>query len=145
MTMIGYDNLPLNTAAALASGSTGDKATLTVPPGYWEFVRSYVTWEGASAHATAAVIAFDIASAAGRGDGDAGVIKKTASLDEQYTQTYWEPPATVAGRVFVSGGSQIVVQVTTAQGEALAFAAGVVLKSSPEAQVNLSAENVTAA
>jgi hypothetical protein len=46
--------------------------------------------------------------------------------------------------VFVSGGNEIIVEVTTAQGEALAFAGGVVLRSSPESQVNLANEVLTA-
>jgi hypothetical protein len=144
MTMIGYDTLPLFTANALASGSTGDKATLKVPPGKWELERSFVVWEGASAHATAAIVAFDIRPTAGsdtgRGSGDAGIVKKVASVAQQGKMTYWFPST----KVFVSGGNEIIVEVTTAQGEALAFAGGVVLRSSPESQVNLANEVLTA-
>lgn len=141
MSMIGYDVYPLLTAAALASGSTGDKATLTIPPGKWEVERSFVTWEGASAHATAAIVKFDtVVAGASRGDGDAGVIKKVASVAQTNKQTYWKPSTAL----FLSGGAQVVVEVTTAQGEALAFSAGLVLKASPEAQVNLSNEVLTA-
>lgn len=143
MTMIGYDILPLS-VPGLAGVGTGDKATIVIPPGRWILERSFVVWAGASAHATAAVIAFDTVRGATRGAGDAGIIKKTASVNEIGKMTYWKPSTATSVDVELSGGDLVVVEATTAQGEALTFAAGIVLKQMPEAQVNLTQEVLTA-
>jgi hypothetical protein len=137
--MIGTnDVIPLVTGGALAAGSTGDKATIAVPF-KCEVAMLFVLVTGTSAHATAAVIKFDkrvtAGSDTGRGDGDVGAISKTASLDQQGKYLY-ERPAT---RVLLEPGQEVIVEVTTAQGEALTFTAGLLVRESPEDPANIAA------
>jgi len=151
--MVGYnDRVTLLSAVALAMGSTGDKATLVVPPGKWEVIESFINIEGTSAHATAGIVKVDVRPVAGqdtnRTDGTAGVLKKTASVAETGKQIYWLPPSATVGaaatKVYVQGGYQLVVEVTTAQGEALGFSAGVSLKEVPETYANIATMALTA-
>jgi len=126
----------LQTARGLASGSTGDKATVVVPGGQFDVVRAEVTWEGTSVHATVAVIKFDKRPTAnsdtGRGNGDVGVITKTAA--DVSGKTFYTAPAAA---ITVDAGDEIVVEVTTANGDAVGFSAAVKLRERPEAIANL--------
>lgn len=125
----------LISAVSLAMGTTGDKATLTVPFNC-EVRRVFVLIQGTDANATAGVVKFDkrptAGSDTGRGDGDVGTISKTASLNEQGKYLYEDPTSHIA----LKEGEQVIVQVTTAQGAALAFTAGIVIQRSPEDAAN---------
>ena len=123
------------TEVNLALGSTGDKATLVIP---FKCVvkRAFVVINGASAHATAAVVKFDkrptAGSDTGRGDGDVAVISKTASVNQQGKYLY-EDPAT---KIVLNEGAQVIVEVTTANGDALVADAGLLLEYNPEILAN---------
>lgn len=151
--MIGTNDMHYAYATVgLAMGSTGDKFVIPVPPGKWMVDRSWITIEGASAHATAGIVKFDVritaGSDTGRTDGTAGVLKKTASVAETGKMIYWLPPSATTGasgtKTYVQGGYQIVIEVTTAQGEALAFSGGVALRELPEAATNVATMALTA-
>ncbi len=126
----------LQTARGLAAGGTGDKATLVVPGGRFDVVEVEVTWEGTSSHATVAVIKFDKRPTAnsdtGRGDGDVGAITKTAANVQG--KTFYKVPSAL---VTVQAGEEIVVEVTTANGDAVGFSAAVKLRERPEARASL--------
>lgn len=136
--MYTYNPIAVVSANALASATTGDKAVLTVPY-KCKLKRAFVVVEGASVNAVAAVIKFDIRPIAGsdtnRTDGTAGVISKAASVNQQGKYLY-EDPATL---VTLSEGQQVVVEVTTANGDALAFTGGILVEYIPERPGNNSA------
>lgn len=137
MSAAFHELIPLMTGAALASNSTGDKATIGVP--FKAVVQmACVKWEGASTHATAAVIKFDkrptAGSDTGRGDGDVAVVNKVASVNKQGKVTYKQP----ASRITLVPGEEVVVEVTTANGDALAFQAWLLVERVPEVPANLS-------
>lgn len=135
MSAIYHEDIPIVSATGLASNSTGDKATLSVPF-QCQVVRAFVIWEGTSANATAAIIKFDkrvtAGSDTGRGDGDVAVIKKVASVNKQGKMTYKD----VTG-VTLAPGDEVVVEVTTADGAANAFTAGLIVRHVPEVAANL--------
>jgi len=83
-----------------------------------------------------AVIKFDKRPTAGtdtgRGDGDVGVITKTAANVQG--KTFYAAPAAA---ITVDAGDEIIVDVTTANGDACAFGAAVKLRERPEAIANL--------
>lgn len=118
--------------AALASGSTGDKATLAAPFRRGEILEAWVEWEGASTHATSAIVAFDkrptAGSDTGRGSADVATVNKVASVNKQGKRTYSDLRS---APVAFNGGQEVVVEVTTANGEALAFKAGLVVREVP--------------
>lgn len=117
--------------SAVATNSTTDIATLPVPFKA-KVVRAFVLVTGASAHATSFVIKFDkrvkAGSDDGRGNGDVATISKTTLVDQQGKYLYEDPTT----RVTVEEGDQIIVEVTTAQGEACAVDVGVLLERIPE-------------
>lgn len=125
-------------ATNLASNSTGDKATLLIPF-KCRLKRSYVVVNGTSAHATAFVIKFDkrptAGSDTGRGDGDCGVVSKTASVAQQGKYLYED----AATSIILDEGDQVIVEVTTAQGEACVVDAGILVEYIPERPGNNSA------
>lgn len=130
-----YHNIyPLVSSAALASDSTGDKYTFAIPF-RCRLIRSQVVFEGTSAHATTAVIKFDkvptAGSASGRGDGDCGVISKSAS--NQQGMCLYEYPAS---NVTLDEGDYVVAEVTTANGDACAFSAALLVEYTPERPAN---------
>ena len=138
--MIGYDDLHSLPASAfaVALGSTGDKVTFRVPYRCRvEMVAAVI--EGASAHATAAIIKFDkrptASSDTGRGDGDVGVVKKLAST-AQTGKFIYQRPATAALAVVLKPGEEVIGEVTTAQGEALAASLFVLVRQTPEDPAN---------
>ena len=122
----------------LATNTTGDKATLVVP---FKCVvkRAFVVVNTASVSATAFVIKFDkrptAGSDTGRGDGDVAVISKTASVDQQGKYLYEDP----SSRVTLDEGEQVMVEVTTANGDACAVDAGILVEYTPEIPANNSA------
>lgn len=111
---------------AIATDTTGDKGTIVVPF-KCEVVRAYALVNGASTHATGFVIKFDERPTAGsdtsRGDGDVGVLSKTAATNQQGKYLYEEPSA----RTTLVEGSQVIVQVTTANGDACVVDAGILV------------------
>lgn len=135
--MIGNDDLhalPMS-AVSVALGSTGDKVTFFVP--YRCEVHSVgALIEGASVHATAAVIAFDKRPLGGsdtnRGVADVGALTKTLSVNQQGKHLY-ERPAT---RITLKPGEQVVGEVTTANGDALAATLFVLVRQTPEDPAN---------
>lgn len=145
MSGVFHEDISVHSAAGLAAGSTGDKATLKCPFMKCEVVRAWVEWEGADANATAAVVKFDkrptAGSDTGRGDGDVAILKKVASLNQQGKRTYTEVNLTgfPATRVTWEAGQEIVVEVTTAQGAALAFSAGVTVRQIPQRPADVAA------
>lgn len=136
MSLAFHETQAFLTGTALAAGTTGDKATLGVP--YKCVVKQVaVKWEGADANATAAVIAFDkrptAGSDTGRGAADVGQVKKVASLNEQGKVVYQRPTT----KITLVPGEEVVVEVTTAQGAALAFQAWLLVEHWPEDPANL--------
>lgn len=146
MSGVFHEDFSVHSAAGLAAGSTGDKATLKCPFEACEVVRIWCEWEGADANATGAVVTFDkrITSGTdtGRVDAAFGTIKHAASLNQQGKRTY-------ADRSSVTGfptshprweaGQEIIVEVTTAQGAALAFSAGVTVRRIPQRPLDIAA------
>ena len=124
--------------AGIATNSTGDKWIFNIPF-KCELVRAALVVEGSSANATAAVVKFDIRVTAGtdtgRGDGDAGVLSKTASVSQQGKMLYEDP----AARVTMYPGYQVVVEVTTADGAANAMCPILYLREVPEVPANITA------
>ena len=141
--MIGYqDEIPLTPSAlGVALGSTGDKAIFRIV-NRCEVVRFGLQIEGASAHATAAVVAFDKRITAGSDTGrvDAalgngttgGTITKPASVSSAGKHLYKVPTALVV----LKPGEEVVVEVTTAQGEALAATPFLIVRPTPETLAN---------
>jgi len=121
--------------AGLAGDSTGDKHAFTIPPGNWVLKEFGTTIASASTHATAAVISFEKRPTAGSDTGRTvlGTITKTLSVNQQ-GKHLWQRPTT---RVQLKGGEQVVVEVTTANGDTLAFVPQLVLEESPETYANL--------
>lgn len=138
-------SLPIISAASLASGSTGDKALFMVPY-KCELVRFWIVWEGADNNATAAIVDLDKritgGSDTGRVDksGAAMTLKKTTAVNEQGKYVYKDPTS----RVTAKEGEQFVVEVTTAQGAALAFTAGIIIREIPEVAGNNTNMQLTA-
>ncbi|HYE94550.1 MAG TPA: hypothetical protein VEA38_26180 [Terriglobales bacterium] len=132
------------TSAQIALGSTGDKATFTIPV-KMEWYRSQLVIESTSSHATQAVVKFDkrptAGSDTGRGDGDCGVITKPAS-NVQGKVIYDEPASTES--VMLDEGDQVVVEVTTANGDACNAVAQLIGRVIPESKANNAAMQATA-
>ena len=126
--------LPIVSAAALAMDSTGDKATLTIPY-KCKVMRVFALVEGTSSHATTGVVKFDKRPTAGsdtsRGDGDVGAISKSAS-NQQGKYLYEDP----SSEILLDEGDQVIVDVTTANGNACAFTAGMLVERVPETPAN---------
>jgi hypothetical protein len=121
--------------AGIATNSTGDKWIFTIPF-KCEVTRVACVVEGTSANATAAVIKFDkrptAGSDTGRGDGDVGVLSKTASVSQQGKMLYEDPTS----RVTLDEGDQVVVEVTTADGAANAMCPILYIREVPEVAGN---------
>lgn len=110
----------------IATDSTGDKGTIVVPF-KCEVVRAYALVNGNSTHATGFVIKFDerptAGSDVGRGDGNAGILSKTAATNQQGKYLYEDPTA----RTTLVEGSQVIVEVTTANGNACVVDVGILV------------------
>jgi hypothetical protein len=123
--------------AQIALDSTGDKHTFTIP---FKCVVSllFLVIEGTSTHATTAVVKFDKRPTAGsdtsRGDGDVGALSKSAS-NQQGKMLYERP----SSRITLDEGDQVVVEVTTANGNACTAVPGLLVEASPEDPANNSA------
>lgn len=119
----------------IALGSAGDKLIITSPV-KCQVLRLFAVIEGTSAHATAAVISFDgrtlAGSDTGRGDGDVGRLSKTAGVNQQGKYLYEEP----ATSIIFDEGEQIVVEVTTANGDAVTAVVGLLVRPSAERPAN---------
>jgi len=122
----------------IAIGSTGDKLTITTPM-KCTVERVFAVIEGGSAHATGAIIKFEerptAGSDTGRGDGDVGVISKTGGTNQQGKYLYEEPTTLLT----LLEGGQVVVEVTTANGDALNAVVGVIVRPVAERPGNNSA------
>lgn len=132
-----HPTIPIVLPAANDANATGDKQVIY--PGFkCEVVEAFVCWKGNSAHATAAVIAFDkrikASSDTGRSN-NVFVVKKTANTNEQGVHVYKRLSGN--NRCELAPGQELVVNVTTAQGEALNFQAGVLVREVPEVPANL--------
>jgi len=127
MSVVYSGPVPLLGGTALQTSTTGDKATIPVPfKCRVEYVWALVNT--ASAHATAFVLKFDkrptAGSDTGRGDGDVGVLSKTASASQAGKMLY-ERPST---HIELNAGDQVIAEVTTANGDACLVDAGVVVE-----------------
>lgn len=128
------NELWLNTAVALASDSTGDKAVMRVPGGQFDIVQFEVTFEGTSTNATLAVIALDRRVKAGTDTNRVEVTTITKLVTSCQGYCFYAIPTTATT---VDAGEELVVEVTTANGDACAFSAGVKLRERPEARAAL--------
>lgn len=147
--MIGnQDCIPLMAHATIATDSTGDKLTLTVPF-RCEVVTAFAVLQTASVSGTPFVIKFDrrvtAGSDTGRGDGDVAVLKKVATLDQQGKYIYGRPGGTgqPTTAVILKPGEQVVVEVTTANGDACVVVPGLLVRDSPEDLRNEAAAVIT--
>lgn len=135
--MYGFqDEFPLTPSAlGVALGSTGDKAIFRIMDRY-EVVRFGLQIEGTDNNATGAVVAFDkritAGSDTGRVDAALGTITKPASANHQGKHLYKVPAATIV----LKPGEEVVVEVTTAQGAALAATPFLIVRRTPEAIAN---------
>ena len=139
--MIGYQDLIPLPAQGISpnygliySDSTGDKVIFSVPF-KCEVVLVGVAVTGASTHATGFVLKFDkrptAGSNTGRGDGDIGVLSKTASTNEQGKVLYERVGSTAP--VMLDEGDEVVAELTTAHGDSLSIGVPFVLvRQSPE-------------
>lgn len=139
MSGVFHEDIAVVSAVALAAGSTGDKATFPCPFENCEVVRAWCEWEGTDNNATAAVVAFDkrITSGTdtGRVDGAFGIVKHAVSLNQQGKRTYTDRSVVTGfptSHTIWQAGQQCVVEVTTAQGAALAFTAGLTVRRIPQ-------------
>jgi hypothetical protein len=141
--MIGVnDEIPILNLGGLAMGSAGDKARV-VAPFRCSVVWTVVTCEGADANAIGGRVKIDRRPRAGddtnRTDGDFGDIQKPAGLNVQGVPLVWLPPKEAAPPQ-VQAGEELVVEVVTANGAALAFTVQIVVRRDPESWANLAAQ-----
>lgn len=136
--MIGVtDVIALMVHATIATDSTGDKLTISIPF-RCEVVEAAVLVQGTSSSATPFIIKFDkrvtAGSDTGRGDGDVAVLKKVVSLNQQGKHINGRPGGTgqPTTAVILKKGEQVVVEVTTANGDACTVTPELHVRQTPE-------------
>lgn len=146
MSAVYHEDIAVVSVVGLAAGSTGDKATLVCPFENCEVVRIWCEWEGADANATGATVTFDkrvtSGTDTGRVDAGYGTIKHASTLNQQGKRTYADRSSVTGfptSHASWSAGQQIVVEVTVAQGAALAFTAGVTVRRIPQRPADVAA------
>lgn len=129
---MAYDDTYPYVTAQFSTGTTGDKATITISE-RCKVERVFCVVEGTEA--TAATVKFDkrptAGSDTGRGDGDVGVISFGAS-NQQGKMLYENPTTTI----LLDEGDQVVVEVTVASTGAKNTVAGMKVSRVAETPAN---------
>ena len=139
-----HENWIWLSSSAVATDTTGDKATFAIPQ-ECKLVRAYAV--AAGTEATALVIKLDYApkvgSATDRGDGDMGTL--TWGTGDKQGKLVYHKHATLAADTTLSPGGAVVAQVTTASTADKEVYVGVIFEYVPETEANQSNMNADSA